>query len=74
MPDVRLDAGDAAELARLLQFLGGWLARDPDRLGASLAKFARPSRFRHRAAAPGPGPVQFLARRRRRVAIRPQAG
>ena len=40
MPDVRLDAGDAAELTELLQFLSGWLARDPARLGASLAEFA----------------------------------
>jgi hypothetical protein len=28
MPEVRLDVVDAAELAELLQFLGGWLARD----------------------------------------------
>ena len=34
---MRLDAGDAAGLAGLLQFLAGWLARDPDRTGASLA-------------------------------------
>jgi hypothetical protein len=40
MPDVRLDAGDAAELAELLQFLAGWLARDPARLSASLEEFA----------------------------------
>jgi hypothetical protein len=39
MPDVRLDAGDAAELAELLQFLADWLARDPGRLGASLEQF-----------------------------------
>ncbi len=39
MPDVRLDAGDAAELAELLQFLSEWLARDPGRLGASLEQF-----------------------------------
>ena len=39
MPDVRLDAGDAAELAELLQFLAGWLARDPGRRGASLEQF-----------------------------------
>jgi hypothetical protein len=39
MPDVRLDAGDAAELTELLQFLSGWLARDPG-LGASLEEFA----------------------------------
>jgi len=35
MPDVGLDAGDAAEFAELLQFLTGWLARDPARLGPS---------------------------------------
>src|SRR5438552_3359392 len=39
MPEVRLDVVDAAELAELLQFLGGWLARDPARLGASLGDY-----------------------------------
>jgi hypothetical protein len=39
MPELRLDVVDAAELAELLQFLAGWLARDPDRLGASLEAF-----------------------------------
>jgi hypothetical protein len=39
MPEVKLDAADAAELAEMLQFLSGWLARDPARLGASLAQF-----------------------------------
>ena len=39
MPELRLDVVDAAELAELLQFLGEWLARDPDRLGASLEAF-----------------------------------
>ena len=39
MPELRLDAVDAAELAELLQFLSRWLARDPDRLGASLEDF-----------------------------------
>lgn len=29
MPEVKLDATDAAELAEMLQFLTGWLARDP---------------------------------------------
>lgn len=38
MPEVRLDAADAAELAELLRFLTGWLARDPGRPGASLAE------------------------------------
>jgi len=39
MPEVRLDTGDAAELAEMLQFLTGWLARDPARLAASLEEF-----------------------------------
>ena len=39
MPQVNLDAGDAAELAEMLQFFSDWLARDPDRLAASLAEF-----------------------------------
>ena len=39
MPDFRLDAVDAAELAELLQFLSQWLARDRGRLGASLEQF-----------------------------------
>jgi hypothetical protein len=39
MPDFKLDASDAAELAEMLQFLSEWLARDPGRLGASLAQF-----------------------------------
>ena len=40
MPELRLDAVDAAELAELLQFLSRWLARDRGRLGASLGEFA----------------------------------
>jgi hypothetical protein len=40
MPEVKLDAADAAELAEMLQFLGEWLARDPSRLGPSLEQFA----------------------------------
>jgi hypothetical protein len=35
---MKLDAADAAELAEM-QFLSGWLARDPARLGASLDDF-----------------------------------
>jgi hypothetical protein len=45
MPDVRLDAGDAAELTELLQFLTGWLARDPARLGAPLAGYVGNSAY-----------------------------
>jgi hypothetical protein len=39
MPEVRLDTSDAAELAEMLQFFDGWLARDPARLAASLEQF-----------------------------------
>jgi hypothetical protein len=39
MAQVTLDAADAAELAEMLQFLSGWLARDPSRLGACLQEF-----------------------------------
>src|SRR5262245_27456997 len=39
MPDFKLDASDAAELAEMLQFLSEWLARDPARLGTSLEEF-----------------------------------
>ena len=45
MPEVRLDVVDAAELAELLQFLSQWLARDPARLGDSLAQFAGHSAY-----------------------------
>jgi len=38
MPEVRLDAVDAAELAELLQFLSRWLARDRG-AAASLEEF-----------------------------------
>ena len=39
MPEVKLDAADAAELAEILQFLSQWLARDPARLGDSFGEF-----------------------------------
>ena len=39
MPEMKLDVNDAAELAEMLQFLSGWLARDPVRLGPSLEDF-----------------------------------
>jgi hypothetical protein len=39
MPDVKPGAADAAELAEMLQFPDGWLARDPARLAASLEQF-----------------------------------
>jgi hypothetical protein len=39
MPEVKMNAADAAELAEMLQFLSQWLARDPGRLAASLEEF-----------------------------------
>ena len=36
---VCLDAADAVELGELLEFLGGWLVSDGDRIGASLGRF-----------------------------------
>jgi hypothetical protein len=39
MPEIKLDAVDAAELAEMLQFLSQWLARDPGRLATSLEQF-----------------------------------
>jgi hypothetical protein len=41
MPEVRLDASDAAELTEMLQFLTGWLTHDPVRFCASLQGFVR---------------------------------
>jgi hypothetical protein len=40
MPAVPIDAGDAVELAELLEFLSDWLESDHDNLAASLARFA----------------------------------
>jgi hypothetical protein len=52
MPEVRLDTSDAAELAEMLQFLTGWLARDPAHLAASLEEFT---------GHPAYGPAQLRA-------------
>ena len=38
MAYLNLDIGDAVELAEMLQFLGDWLASDPD-LDVSLTRF-----------------------------------
>jgi hypothetical protein len=43
--EVRLEAGDAAELAGLLSFVGGWLVSDGKALAASLGRFRRRSRL-----------------------------
>jgi hypothetical protein len=39
VPEVKLDAADAAELAEMLQFLSEWLSQDPGRLGDALEQF-----------------------------------
>jgi hypothetical protein len=39
MPELKLNATDAAELAEILQFLSQWLARDPGCLGESFGQF-----------------------------------
>jgi hypothetical protein len=39
MPQTRIDAGDAAELAEMLAFLSDWLAARPAQAGASLARY-----------------------------------
>jgi len=55
---MKLDVADAAELAEMLQFLSQWLARDPARLGDTLAEFVG-----HRSG-PGPaapGPERFVS-------------
>jgi hypothetical protein len=52
---VTLDATGAAELAQMLQFLAGWLQRDPDRLRAWLEDFAAVA---PRPPASGAGGVQ----------------
>jgi hypothetical protein len=39
MSSTTLDAGDAVELAELLQFVHDWLTSDPTRLHASLNDF-----------------------------------
>jgi len=63
MPDLRLDAVDAFELAELLQFPAGPRPRTARRLAGRLRRIPR---LRHRATAPGAAPVHVPARRRRR--------
>jgi hypothetical protein len=59
MPGVTLHPADACELAEMLSFIDGWLARDP-RLAESLADFVGHPGLRHPSAARGSGPVVFL--------------
>ena len=39
IPDVPVALDDVVELAECLMFLSGWLASDPDNLGASLTRY-----------------------------------
>jgi hypothetical protein len=72
MPEVRLNAADAAELAEMLQFLNQWLACDPARLGASLTQIGGHPGLRPGRTARRPGAVHLPARRqRRRADLRP---
>ena len=74
MPHVRLDAADAAEPAEMLQFLSGWLARDPARLAASLQECTGHPAYRRTQLRHNLERLVFLARRqRRRTPIRPGA-
>jgi len=67
---MKLDVVDAAELAELLQFLAQWLARDPARLGDSLAQFVGHPAYG--LPLRRPGAVRLPARRqRRRGLVRP---
>jgi hypothetical protein len=71
MTNVTLDASDAAELAEMLQFLTGWLDRDPGRLAASLDEFVGNPAY-DTAQLRRPGPLHLPARRqRRRAPLRP---
>jgi hypothetical protein len=45
MSSMPLDAGDATELAELLEFLGDWLESDHDNLAGSLARFIRSTAY-----------------------------
>ena len=72
MPEVKLDAVDAAELAELLQFLAQWPARDRGRLGASLEQFAgHPAYGTAQLRQDLDRFVFLLGGRRRRVPVRP---
>ena len=57
MPEVKLNAADAAELAETLQFLSQWLARIPAPLAASLWP-----NFRTSTASPGRRPLTSCSR------------
>ena len=66
MPDVSLNATDAAELAEILNFLSQWLARDPGRLGESFEQFVGHPAYGLNELRGDPGAVRLPARRQRR--------
>jgi len=63
MPDVKLNAADAAELGEMLQFLAQWLARDPRPPCNLPGTVHRPSRLRPGPVARRPGALCLPARR-----------
>jgi hypothetical protein len=72
---MKLDVVDAAELAELLQFLSQWLARDPARLGDSLAQFVGHPAYGLAQLRSDLAAVHLPARRqRRRGLVRPRHG
>jgi hypothetical protein len=60
MPDVKLDAVDAGELAEMLQFFGECLTRDRGRLAASLADFVGHPAYGLNEFVRRPGTVRLL--------------
>jgi hypothetical protein len=65
VPSLSLDAGDAAQLAEMLQFLSDWLTTDPS-LEASLNRFVGHPAYGMSHLPGRPGPVRLPAGRQRR--------
>jgi hypothetical protein len=67
MPQITLDAGDAAELAEMLTFLASWLTGSQKQILAdSFAAFAGHPAYPHRHPPRRPAPVRLPPRRQRR--------
>jgi hypothetical protein len=73
VPEIKLDATDAAELAEMLQFLSQWLDRDPGRLAASLDSSSATPPTAARICAPTWSACLPVWRQRRRTSVRPPA-
>ena len=70
IPDVRLAAGDAAELTELLNFLIDWINSDPAAAVRITAAFCRQQRLRHHSPPGRPGAPPVPPRRRRTDPVR----